>query len=126
MDRPGSKAVGIGTEAHVQMSELFASAGRWRPILRREGAALHVATITQGTCSSIHIAAPSSHLFALLCCSLGTPSRDTPHWISVMADKTSSMASENDSVTFTVSLYFVPVKTNSIHSLDPLDAISSR
>ena len=44
-----------------------------------------------------------------------------------MAKKTSSMASENDSVTFTVlPLYFVHVTTNSIHSSDPLDAISSR
>ena len=29
MDRPGSEAVGIGAEADVKNSELFASAERW-------------------------------------------------------------------------------------------------
>ena len=33
MDRPGSKAVGIGAEADVKISELFASADRWKPTL---------------------------------------------------------------------------------------------
>ena len=33
MDRPGSEAVGIGAEADVKNSELFASAERWRPTL---------------------------------------------------------------------------------------------
>ena len=33
MDRPGSEAVGIGAEADVNISELFASAERWRPSL---------------------------------------------------------------------------------------------
>ena len=66
MDRPGSEAVGIGAEADVKNSELFASAERWRPTLEACRAALRVATITQGTCSSIHIAAASSQVFALL------------------------------------------------------------
>ena len=33
MDQPGSEAVGIGAEADVNISELFASAERWRPTL---------------------------------------------------------------------------------------------
>ena len=66
MDRPGSKAVGIGAEADVKNSELFASAERWRPTLEACRAGLLVATITQGTCSSIHIAAALSPVFALL------------------------------------------------------------
>ena len=66
MDRPGSAAVGIGAEADVNISELFASTERWRLTLEAWRAALRVATITQGTCSSIHIAAPSSQVFALL------------------------------------------------------------
>ena len=61
MDRPGSEAVGIGAEAHVTISELFAR-GKRVPLF--------------GGCIA--------------------------------------------------KLYFVHVKTNSIHSLDPLDAISSR
>ena len=51
--------------------------------------------------------------------------RNKLHWLPATAEKTSSMASENDLVTFTESLYFVHFKTNSIHSLDPLDAIYS-
>ena len=66
MDQPGSEAVGIRAEADVKKSELFASAERWRLTLEAWRAALHVATITQGTCSSIHIAAPSSQVFSLL------------------------------------------------------------
>ena len=66
MDRPGSEAVGIGAEADAKNSELFASAERWRRTLEALRAALRVATITQWTCSSIHIAAPSSQVFALL------------------------------------------------------------
>ena len=66
MDRPGSEAVGIGAEADVKHSELFASAERWKPTLEACRAALRVATITQGTCSSIHIAAASSQVFTLL------------------------------------------------------------
>ena len=33
MDQPCSEAVGIGAEAYVHISELFASAERWRPTL---------------------------------------------------------------------------------------------
>ena len=66
MDWPGSEAVGIGAEADVKHSELFASAERWRPTLEACRAALRVATITQGICSAIHIAAASSQVFALL------------------------------------------------------------
>ena len=66
MDRPGLEAVGIGAEADVKNSELFASAERWRPTLEACRAALLDATITQGICSSIHIAAASSQVFALL------------------------------------------------------------
>ena len=46
MDRPGSEAIGIGAEADVKVSELFASAERWRPTLEASRAALRVATIT--------------------------------------------------------------------------------
>ena len=60
MDRPGSEALGIGAEADVNNSELFASAERWRPTVEACRAALHVATIPQVTCLSIHITAPSS------------------------------------------------------------------
>ena len=66
MDRPGSEAVGIGAEANVKNPELFASAVRLRPNLEACRAALHVATITQVTCSSIHIVAPLSQVFTLL------------------------------------------------------------
>ena len=55
MDRPGSEAVGIGAEADVKNSELFASAELWRPTLEACGAALHVATITQGTTAELSI-----------------------------------------------------------------------
>ena len=58
MDRPGSEAVGIAAEAGVKNSEL--------PTLEACRAALLAATITQGICSSIHIAAASSQVFALL------------------------------------------------------------
>ena len=37
MDRPGSEAVGIGAEADVNISELFASSERWRPTLQFGG-----------------------------------------------------------------------------------------
>ena len=60
MNRPGSEAVGIGAEADVKNPELFACAERWRPTLEGCCAALHVATIPQVTCLSIHIADPSS------------------------------------------------------------------
>ena len=89
--------------------------------------ALRVATITQETCSSIHIATALSQVFALLLLKPGHSSRDELHWLSAMSEKVSSMASENDSVTFTVlPFYFVHVTTNSIHSLDHLDAFSSK
>ena len=66
VDRPGSEVVGIGAEADVKDSEFFASAERWRRTLEAWRATLRVATTTQGTCSSIHIAAPSSQVFTLL------------------------------------------------------------
>ena len=55
MDRPGSEAIGIGAEANVKNSELFASAERWRPILEACHVLLHVATIPQVTCLLLYI-----------------------------------------------------------------------
>ena len=55
MDRPGSEAIGIGAEADVKNSELFASAERCRPTLEALRAALRVATITQGTTAELSI-----------------------------------------------------------------------
>ena len=66
MDRPGSGAVGIGAEIIVENYKLFAIDERWRPPLEACRALLRVATIPQVTCSSIHIAAPSSQVVALL------------------------------------------------------------
>ena len=66
MDRSGSGAVGIGAEVDVTNYELFSIAERWRPTLEACRALLRVATITQVTCSSIHIAVVSSQVFALL------------------------------------------------------------
>ena len=55
MDRPDSEAVGMGVEADVKNSEIFASAERWRPTLEACRAALHVAPITQGTAAELSI-----------------------------------------------------------------------
>ena len=66
MDRPGSGAVGIGAEIHVENYKLFAIDELWRPPLEACRALLRVATIPQVICSSIHIAAPSSQVVALL------------------------------------------------------------
>ena len=55
IDQPGSEAVGIGEEADVKDAELFASADRSRPTLEAWCAALHVATITQGTTAELFI-----------------------------------------------------------------------
>ena len=52
MDQPGSEAVGVGAEVDVKFSELFASGDR---LWRRDGAVLHVATITQGTTAELSI-----------------------------------------------------------------------
>ena len=105
MERPGSEAVGIGVEAEKN-SELFTSAERWRPTLEVWRAALRVATITQRTCSSIYIAAASSQVFTLL---LLKPRHSIQGWTPLAL----SDGRKN-------------VLNGFIHSLDPLDAISSR
>ena len=66
MNRPGSEALGIGAEADVKKSELFASVEHWRPTLEACRGSLLAATIAQGICSSIHIAATSSQVFSYL------------------------------------------------------------
>ena len=96
MDRLGSEAVEIGI-CQRRAKALETDVGGVTCD------ALHVATITQEACSSIHIAAPSSQVFALLLLKPRHPTMDKPQWISAMAEKTSSMVSENDCVCISFS-----------------------
>ena len=66
MDQLGLEAVGIGAEVDKTFLSYLPTESVGGRLWRRDGAALGVATASQGTCLSIHIADPSSQTFALL------------------------------------------------------------